>query len=224
MTRAFGFPRRVSRIRRVIVMFVMVAPLLSGTAVDRGATPHPVQAAFQADIGHDDTLVVMTPWETRYMLSILTSAAGGGSPTCMVPFVKYIGRVGALLNKVCGPAAAYGWYTKIMLERLRFMLYIATQWGGCGAFITDGAPWRWWTNLRAASDDETGPAFSFITPGKTAAINGRTVTCSEYADPVHQSTILRPQPARPTYQGTHDGSPYTPYTPITPLTPPVGTG
>jgi hypothetical protein len=166
-------------LRRATVVFVLLVTCLASGLVD--ATP--AQAASYTDLGHDDTLVFMTPWETRAIYNQLKYHGHN----CL-PFTSSLPKVGGLIRKICNPLKWYSAYTRVQFLQLKWMLYNAILWGGCGAFIIDGAGWRP-DRVRAAHDDDTNLANPWTLPGKVSHLNGHAFRCNEYADPLHQSNI-----------------------------------
>jgi hypothetical protein len=147
--------------------------------------------------GHrgDDTLVVLTPSETSYMYAILEQPR---SHACSVPGFGRFSRVISVMNRICGP---YKLRNRVIHLQLKWLLWNATRFGGCGAFVIDDASWRR-ARIRAAESwsnaaqnwmphvsTNLGQADFFRTKKGNVKL-----TCTEYANPARQSPLLRPTP------------------------------
>lgn len=174
--------------RSFLLVVALVAAGLAGPTPGVGARP--AAAAAFIDIGGDDTLVWLTPWETAWLASALEN---NSQWNCAPPGIR-IPRVARFFNKFC---AGYNAYTRIAYWRVKVFLKYAVQRGGCGAFVIDGASWRpprvrpaeAWSS---ASNSNMAHVSSGI--GTTEQFKTKTgytaARCSEYRWPQRESNIV----------------------------------
>ncbi|MGH9022334.1 MAG: hypothetical protein ACRDV9_04415 [Acidimicrobiia bacterium] len=167
-----------------LATILVAPPPMLGTA--------PAAAAGFMDLGGDDTLVMLTPWETAWMANALDNDFKWD---CAPPTVKIkVPRVVKFFNKFCH---GYKGYSKIAYWRVKTFLKFAVLNGGCGAFVLDGARWR---PTRARPATTWSPAIggeiahTWTHLGQTSSIktkNGWTkFTCREYRFPDRESNII----------------------------------
>jgi hypothetical protein len=178
--------------RRVVLAVVVAAVLAALTAVPQQRA----DAANFEDIGGDDTMIFLTPWETKYLYSVLDNP---GSVPCTVPILpSLVSELFGKLNNICQGISKL--YDADFLA-VKAHLYVATQWDACGGFVIDDAPWRWWTKYRPADQEAAGvpTTFVFLTLGKQRVIEGILFECNEWANPPVESNIINaPPPPIPT--------------------------
>ena len=178
----------------VAVTLVVGLVGIAGPAPVLGAGP--AGAAYFGDIGGDDTLVVLTPWETAWLASALEN---GSQWSCAPPGLR-LPRVVKFFNKFC---SGYSAYNRAAYWRAKTFLKAAVNFGGCGAFVLDDASWRP-TRVRAA--EGWSPASNSVMAHVSFPVgqskwfktkSGWTkVRCGEYRFPARESNIV-PRFGRP---------------------------
>lgn len=167
-----------------VVMALLAAVLAS--------TSPTAEAARVAPLGGDDTLVFLSPWETK---AVYEAMSDPGSFECTIPpLPDPIKRITSKMNRLC---STYNWLTKIEFWRVKWFLRVAAERGACGAFVIDGASWRpdrykvpeYTRLLDAFGDDDRD--FVYTLPGNTIVLEGQTVTCNEWNNPAEESNIIR---------------------------------
>lgn len=178
--------------RAFLLVVALVAAGLTGPTPGVGARP--AAAAAFIDIGGDDTLVFLTPWETAWLASALEN---NSQWSCAPPGIR-IPRVVKFFNKFC---AGYNAYTRVAYWRVKVFLKYAVRLGGCGAFVIDGASWR---PPRVRPAEAWSTASNSYMAHVSAGIgqtewfktkSGYTpARCTEYRWPAEQSNILPTSP------------------------------
>lgn len=173
--------------RSFLLVVVLVAAGLAGPTPGVGARP--AAAAAFIDIGGDDTLVVLTPWETAWLARALHN---GSQWHCAPPGIR-VPRVAKFFNKFC---SGYSAYNRAAYWRAKWLLASAVRFGGCGAFVIDSASWRP-TRIRAA--EGWSPASNSVMAHVSYPVgqakwfktkSGWTnIRCGEYRFPSRQSNI-----------------------------------
>lgn len=137
----------------LVVVLAIVAVLV---------VPAPEAEAYATvPLSSRETLVVLTPWETSFMLNNLRSQTSG--TWCSAPGGGRVSAVLRVMNRLC---SGHNMRNQVLYYRVRWLLYNAALRGACGAFVVrDGwlgaslrSPYVWnpwsrswvthaWTNL-----------------------------------------------------------------------------
>lgn len=190
--------RRPRRVVRAVVLLAVVAGLtVPVSALVTVASARPASAAVTVDIGGDDSLIFLTPWETRFMYAILENPR---SNACSIPGLGFVSRVLKIMNRIC---CTYRVVNGLMFLRVKFFLSNAIRWGGCGSFMIDDASWRG-PRIRAAQSwiprEGRWSPHVWTSMNETDYFKTRTgsvaLKCAEYAYPSRQSPLVRQPTAR----------------------------
>ncbi|NOX24361.1 MAG: hypothetical protein GXP36_14890 [Actinobacteria bacterium] len=180
-----------NRLTMIALTFVLVSGVLGGP-------PRTAEAAEIYDLGGDDTLVWLTPWETKMLYATLDNPGG---VRCSVPVLpSLVSDVAEKLNRICSGVKGLN---DISFYNVKSHLYFASLNGGCGAFVIDDAPWRWWTKYRPAKTEAAGinTTHVYTPPGRETVVEGISVVCTEWVNPAIESNLLQgeiPPPTPPT--------------------------
>jgi len=173
-------------------LLVSIGVVVMLVAAVMASPRRPAEAAYVADLGDDDVLVFMSPWETK---AVYEAMSNPGSFECTIPpLPDPIKKLTSKMNKLC---SGYNWLTKIEFWRVKWFLRVAAESGGCGAFVIDGASWRpdkfkvaeYSRFLDAVNSDDRDFVYGVL--GSTYILEGHTVPCTEWNNPPEQSNIIR---------------------------------
>ena len=128
------------------------------------------------DIDGDDTLVILTPWETRWLANALEN---NSKWQCAPPGIR-VPKVVKFFNRFC---SGYSAYSRVTYWRAKWFLQSAVRFGGCGSFVLDGAPWRG-VRIRAAE------AWSYASNSDMAHVSTRVGETTQFG-------TKKPLPRRP---------------------------
>jgi hypothetical protein len=186
-------------VKRTIGAFLLVLVLAAApTGVGPIGSTRPAAALLERDIGGGDTLVFLTPWETQLYLARLTRYRFPG-PNCGLPFAGKLAKLVKLANRACAARKAVA---NVQYLRMKWYLYNATLWGGCGGFIVHkNALGELSSRPAQAWDGDSYSAYVRSNVGEATAFktsNGSFwARCEEYASPSTQSPIRDLQPVPP---------------------------